>query len=264
MHRVALTRPRPDNLPAVISPSSSRTWVPVSALLVLAVVAERWWLRQHSFPGDAWAAHLGAEHKSWLVWQITRAYQQIGRPLVAVGEVIVMLVWLWRSGGGRRAAQGLSVALLASASCGLIKIVCGPTPMWIGLHHVGTNFPSGVVTFVTASGGYLGLAAWRQGKRVLPLVVTAVMAGAGPARMLGGQHLLSDVIGGYMLGGAWLLAAHAYLVAGRHGARARHEAQWQIAGAGGAGVAGASGAGVATASVAAASATPEPAMLQSS
>lgn len=205
-------------------------WLACAAALLLAVVAARWLLASDSFPGDAWAARLGESHKWWPVWDYTRAYQQVGRPLVAVGEVAVMLWWLWR-GGRRRTLPGLALALGASASCGLIKIICGPTPMWLALHHVGTNFPSGVVTFATASGGYVALVAWRQGRRLLPAALVAVIAGAGPARVLGGQHLLSDVLGGYLLGAAWLIVAYTYLLtpADSSGNRTREEPSWNFA-----------------------------------
>jgi membrane-associated phospholipid phosphatase len=124
--------------------------------------------------------------------------------------VLVMLAWLWRT-SGRGTAQGLLIALLASLSCGLIKAICGPTPAWLALQHVGANFPSGVVTFVTAAGGYIAVVAWRRGRRLMPLIALVLIAGAGPARVLGGQHLLSDALAGYMLGVAWLIAALVYL-----------------------------------------------------
>lgn len=214
--------------PAISRPAAQRYGsLACSALLLLAaVVAERWMLASHSFPGDAWAARLGESHKWWLVWDYTRVYQQAGRPLVAIGEVAVMLWWLWR-GGGRRTVRGLALALGASAACGLIKIICGPTPMWRALHHVGTNFPSGVVTFTTATGGYLALVAWRQGRRLMPAVLIAVIAAAGPARVVGGQHLLSDVLGGYMLGAAWLLVAYTYVATPAK--LTRKEAPWNFA-----------------------------------
>ena len=215
--------PQPQAAP-VSRPAAQYGWLTCSAVLLLAVVAERWLLTSHVFPGDPWAARLGESHKWWLVWDITRVYQQIGRPLVAIGEVLVIGWWLLRN-GDRRTLEGLLLALLASACCGVIKIFCGPTPFWLAQHHVGTNFPSGVVTFSTATGGYLALAAWRQGRRFMPAVLIAVIAGAGPARVLGGQHLLSDVIGGYMLGGAWLLAAYAYAVAP---VRSTQKASWTM------------------------------------
>lgn len=186
-------------------------WLLCSGLLLLVVVAMRWLLwHDHIFPGDFWAARLGESHKPRLVYLITRAYQQVGRPIPAVGEVLVMLAWLWRT-GGRRTAQGLLVVLLASLTCGLIKTLCGPTPLWLALHHVGSNFPSGVVTFVTGAGGYIAAVMWRQGRKLAPAVVLVIIAGAGPARVLGGQHLLSDALAGYMLGVAWLCVALIYL-----------------------------------------------------
>lgn len=198
-----------------------------SALLLLAVIGERWLLASHLFPGDAWAARVGMSHKPWLIWEITRVYQQVGRPLVAIGEVAAILTWLWRS-ASRREIQGLLVALLASLSCGVIKILCGPTPLWATLaHHVGTNFPSGVVTFMTATVGYTALIAWRRGRRAVSISLIVAILAAGPARVVGGQHLISDVIGAYMLGLAWLLAAYAYL---QHTSarRTRPQATWAM------------------------------------
>lgn len=191
-------------------------WLLCSALLLVAVIVARWLLgTHHEFPLDPWAARLGEAHKPRLIYEITRAYQQVGRPIPAIGEALAMFAWLWRT-GGRRTAQGLLIALLASATCGLIKTICGPTPMWLSLHHVGTNFPSGVVTFVTAAGGYVGAVAWRQGRTIVAATFLVIIAGAGPARVLGGQHLASDALCGYMLGAAWLIAALNYLVGPRH------------------------------------------------
>lgn len=212
MAAVLDTSPTLQEQPRRLSRSySPHAWLLCSATLLLLVIAVRWQLTLHPFPGDAWAARLGASPKPWLVYVITRAYQQVGRPIVAICEVAITIAWLWRT-GGRRAAQGLLIALLASAICGLIKTICGPTPLWLALHHVGTDFPSGVVTFVTAAGGYVVAVTWRQGRRITPAVVILIIAGAGPARVLGGQHVLSDVVAGYMLGMAWLIVAYRYLV----------------------------------------------------
>ena len=185
-------------------------WLLGSLLLLLIVIAARWRLASGPLPGDTWAARLGKLPKARLIWRMTRGYQQIGRPVVAVLEVVIMLAWL-RCAVDRRAAQGLLIALLASAVCGLIKMAYGPTPLWLSLHNVGTNFPSGVVTFTTATGGYLAAVLWRRGRRIAPAALLVIIIGAGPARILGGQHLLSDVICGYMLGIAGMIAACTYL-----------------------------------------------------
>jgi membrane-associated phospholipid phosphatase len=211
---------------AVARSSAQYRVLTCSAMLLLAVIAERWLLASHVFPGDRWAAAVGMSPKSWPIWDITRVYQQVGRPLVAVGEVAVMLAWLWRR-AGRREIQGLLIVLLASASCGVIKIVCGPTPLWMVLnHHVGTNFPSGVVTFMTATVGYIAVVGWRLGHRVVPVALGVAILGAGPARVLGGQHLISDVLGAYMLGLAWLLLAYVYVVTPTR--RGRRQTTWTM------------------------------------
>jgi membrane-associated phospholipid phosphatase len=210
----------------IAQPSTRNRLLTCSAMLLLAVIAERWLLASHLFPGDRWAAAVGMSHKSRLIWDITRVYQQVGRPLVAIGEVAAMLAWLGRR-ASRREIQGLLIVLLASACCGVIKILCGPTPLWMVLdHHVGTNFPSGVVTFMTATIGYIAVVAWRQGRRFVPIGLAIAILGAGPARVLGGQHLISDVLGAYMLGLAWLLLAYVYLVTPAR--RGRRQAAWTM------------------------------------
>jgi hypothetical protein len=199
-------------------------WLLCSATLLLVVIVTRLLLAlHHEFPLDLWAARLGDAHKPRLIYVITRVYQQIGRPIPAICEALAMLTWLWWT-SERRVAQGLLIALLASATCGFIKTICGPTPMWLSLHHVGSNFPSGVVTFVTAAGGYVAAVAWRRGRTVIPAVFLVIIAGAGPARVLGGQHLISDALDGYMLGAAWLIAALTYMVGPRHASARRAEA----------------------------------------
>jgi len=228
--RTPVERPAP--AAAAVSPRGARRTalrhrlLTGSAVLLLAVIAERWFLASQPFPGDGWAAQIGMSHKAWPIWEITRVYQQVGRPLVAVGEVALLLGWLWQR-AGRRETHGLLIVLLASATCGVIKILCGPTPLWMVLdHHVGTNFPSGVVTFMTATVGYVALVAWRLGRRLLPLGLTIAILGAGPARVLGGQHLISDVLGGYMLGSAWLLIAYSYVTTQARGWHAK--ARWRV------------------------------------
>ncbi|MGC9220842.1 MAG: phosphatase PAP2 family protein [Solirubrobacteraceae bacterium] len=192
---------------------SFRTWLLVGVALILLVVVLRWILSVDTFSIDVWAARVGDSRKPWLVWYITRVYQQVGRPLVAMGEVLVMFGWLYAA-AGRRASQGLVVALMASVSSGVIKIICGPTPLWLSLaDHVGTNFPSGVVTFMTASWGYIALVAWRTNRRGTFAALAVLIVASGPARVVGGQHLATDTLGGYMLGAAWLIGAYLYLTA---------------------------------------------------
>ncbi len=220
--------PAPANQAPHRPPRNRRTgWVTLSVVLLVTVLVERWFLSLHALPGDMWSARVGMSHKPWVIFAITRVYQQIGRPLVAIGETLAMIAWLWRF-ADRRAIRGLAIVLIASACNGLIKIFCGPTPLWQTLpHHVGTNFPSGVVTFCTASGGYMVMVAWRQGRRRGAAIMGVLLALSGPARILGAQHLFSDVLGAYMLGSAFLILATLYLT--HPAARPQEVTEWNIA-----------------------------------
>ncbi len=197
--------------PSPYAPRHTALYLIVSATLLALVFFERWVLSVHTFSIDVWSAHVGMSHKPWPIWDITRLYQQVGRPLVAIGEVLVMGAWLWRT-DGRRALEGLVVALVASVICKAIKIIWGATPLWRILpDHVGANFPSGVVTFMAASVGYVALVGWRNGHRKVPVFLLLAIIGTGPSRVVGGQHLFSDVVGGYMLGISWLILAYLHL-----------------------------------------------------
>jgi membrane-associated phospholipid phosphatase len=57
-------------------------------------------------------------------------------------------------------------------------------------------------------------------------VLGLAILGAGPARILGGQHLISDVLGAYMLGLSWLLLAYVYLLTPVR--RARRQVPWAM------------------------------------
>lgn len=72
------------------------------------------------------------------------------------------------------------------------------------------SFPSGHVLFYTAFFGYLFFLTFTLLRRswlrvVLLILLGALIALVGPSRMYLGQHWFSDVLGGYLLGGLWLL-----------------------------------------------------------
>jgi undecaprenyl-diphosphatase len=94
----------------------------------------------------------------------------------------------------------------------LLKLLSGPTPLWSGTYHAGLNFPSGHVAFVTSVVGYLGWVALRRQQPAVAALALLVVLGMGPARVLVGAHLVSDVIAGYLVGAAVLVLA---LAAGR-------------------------------------------------
>ena len=71
--------------------------------------------------------------------------------------------------------------------------------------HSGVNYPSGHCAYAVAVFGYLAILGRRHRQLEVVAVSLLLLVGMGPLRLLTGAHLLSDVIGGYLLGGAWLI-----------------------------------------------------------
>lgn len=116
-----------------------------------------------------------------------------------------------------RAIDRLAAAAVLLSSVGVVfnealRAILGPTPSSeasFGAHIA--SYPSGHTTYATAVFGILACLAWRHGRRDVGAVLVGLIVAMGPARVLSSAHLPSDVVGGYLLGAAWLLvvlAAH--------------------------------------------------------
>jgi undecaprenyl-diphosphatase len=84
-----------------------------------------------------------------------------------------------------------------------------PNPLVVRMEQKpkGKSFPSGhVVASVTFWGWLfiLGLQHLKGQQKALLSIPALLMMWIGPARIYSGQHWTSDVLGGYLLGGAWL------------------------------------------------------------
>jgi membrane-associated phospholipid phosphatase len=188
--------------------------------LMSLVAALRMWLQWVGpLPGDRYAAaHFG---RPWsdgsAVRGLTAFLSTLGVPLVAAVLACAGLMVLWFC-ANRRISYGLIAACLVIPINALLKLLSGPTPLWTGTHHVGHNFPSGHVAFITSVIGYLGWVAARQRQPVITVLALLLVLGMGPARVVAGAHLVSDVIAGYLVGGAVLVLAVAVARRERAGA----------------------------------------------
>jgi undecaprenyl-diphosphatase len=185
-------------------------WLGAAFLLLALVIALHCWLVWVGpLPGDRWAAARGAvwPGSPWAVRDAGQVIQDLCTPVPALALAALGLLLLLRRGWPGE-AEGLVVAGAATVACALLKTIFGPTPLWAMLHP-GTvsNYPSGHVTFVTATVGYLGLCAWRHHARPISAIAAALILWVGPERVLSGAHAVSDVIAGYMLGAAFLILA---------------------------------------------------------
>jgi membrane-associated phospholipid phosphatase len=161
------------------------------ALFLLVIALHLWLVWVGSFPGDHWALRQG----------------EISHPLLVAIAIVAVALTVLLARTSLAETIGLLVACCAVPLNALLKLVLGPSPLWRTLHHSGHNYPSGHTTFVFAVAGYLAVIAWRHERRWLTALAALLIIGLGPARVLTGIHLVSDVVGGYLLGAAMLLVA---------------------------------------------------------
>jgi membrane-associated phospholipid phosphatase len=182
----------------------------LSAGLVGLVLLIRLYINHHgSFPGDAYAqAHFSApwNTESLTVQTLDGFFGGLGTAFVAAPLIVLAAIGLWRR-GDRIAVEGLAIASMAIIANGVLKLILGPTPDWVAFHRLGSNFPSGHTTFFTAVIGYLGVIAWRRGQHEIAIGAAILVILGGPSRIIAGTHLVGDVVAGYCLGAAFLIAA---------------------------------------------------------
>ncbi len=182
----------------------------LSAGLLAAVFALHFWVIWVSpLPGDRWAATQAGPWSSrpWAWREAGYLIQLLGTAGVALAIVGVGLVLLLTRGSPGE-AEGLLLASTAIIACELLKHLFGRTELSDLIVQGGLDsYPSGHVSFVTATIGFLGLCAWRHGARRTAYLAVALIVLVGPERVLSGVHTVSDVIGGYLLAGAWLALA---------------------------------------------------------
>ncbi|MFP5317989.1 MAG: phosphatase PAP2 family protein [Acidimicrobiia bacterium] len=139
-----------------------------------------------------------------------------GRPVTLGAVVSVASIFVWRR-GQRRLAVFLVVTVVGGGLVDSAVKILVDRPRPVVDHPVitafGKSFPSGHAMSSTVTYGALLLAFLPvlPGRRRLAAVIVAVVLvlAIGCSRLILGVHFLTDVIGGYVLGLAWLIGATA-------------------------------------------------------
>ncbi|MDO6415624.1 phosphatase PAP2 family protein [Sphingomonas sp. BIUV-7] len=161
------------------------------------------WLRD---PGDARTLRVPA----WTL-QVAIAITSIGAAPIRAPAAVAGVVWLFVA-KRRREAIALFVAV-ASAAIALPLTKIGfararPDLIWQLVTEKKASFPSGHAFGAAVTFPLLGLLAGRSFWMWAGIVLAFAI---GLSRVFLGVHWLSDVLGGWLLGGAWVCATVAVL-----------------------------------------------------
>ncbi len=136
-------------------------------------------------------------------------------PIEAIVVSVAVVYLLTRHPARRRSAVFLVVTSLLGGLVNTLVKVAVDRPRPVVDHPVATalgkSFPSGHAMSSTVVYGALLVVFYPSfSRRARPIAVVAtvvVVLGVGASRLLLGVHFVSDVIGGFLLGLAWLLAS---------------------------------------------------------
>ena len=145
---------------------------------------------------------------------VLKAVSFTGKPIFLIPLVGIPALWLWRRGARKLVVFLLVVSLGGSAVDTVVKIAVGrPRPKFDQpiATAFGNSFPSGhsmasLICYGALLLVFLPLIPQRW--RLAAIVGTAFWVLAiGFSRLALGVHFLSDVLGGYALGAAWLIGS---------------------------------------------------------
>jgi membrane-associated phospholipid phosphatase len=139
------------------------------------------------------------------------AVTNLGSTVAMAVLAVAVGVWLWFA--GRRADAVLAVGAMSGAGLvfrGLKELLDRPRPPLDGqlVHATNESLPSGHATMAIVVIGTLIVLAWQgrapAGRAVLVAAATLWVGAVGLTRIYLGVHWFSDVVAGWLVGGAWL------------------------------------------------------------
>ena len=185
----------------------------VAVLLGLAALAGLWAAFTGVGPARLDAAVLdeSVEARTDVLTTVAVAVTHLGSTAAMALLAVVAGIRLWHT--GRRSDAVLVIGAMAGANLvfrGLKELLDRPRPPADGrlVHAVSESLPSGHATTAVVVIGTLVVLAWpgrSAGARAVMVAAGALWVGAvGLTRVYLGVHWFSDVVAGWLVGGAWL------------------------------------------------------------
>lgn len=155
-------------------------------------------------------------HRHPVVEPTLHGLSLLGRPPVLAVWVVAGVLWCWRH-GRRRAATFLAVTPLGGGIVSTVVKLAVDRPRPVVDHPIttafGKSFPSGHAMSSTVAYGALVVAflplLHPRARRWIVAAAAALVLAIGLSRLLLGVHFVTDVVGGFVLGLAWLAGSAA-------------------------------------------------------
>ena len=199
-------------MPEPSPPISPRAWL-IAALILAAVFAGLAWFAS-AHPANALdlrTLHTVAAHRPAALTSAMRTLTWLGSGVVLYPALVVASLALWRRTRRHQDPAALIAALIgAIVLYSLLKAGIGrarPPAAYAVDTYSGLAFPSGHATQSTAFYGMLALltaTAWPRRARPIWIGAVAVVLVVGASRVYLGAHWLTDVLGGFAVGAAWM------------------------------------------------------------
>lgn len=197
---------------------SAACWLLFVALAIVVSTSD-------TFSVDQSVLTWAGEHRSSALTSAMRTVTWLGSATVLYPATLVLALYWWQRERDWRAGAMLAASLVGSTALYSVfkRIVERPRPP--AHEALGTyphwSFPSGHATQCMAFFAMLLVIACFAGRarlRLWAIAAVAVVLVVGASRIYLGAHWLTDVLGGYALGGAWvsLLTAACLTITLRH------------------------------------------------
>jgi undecaprenyl-diphosphatase len=181
---------------------TSRELLIAAAVLGAAFVALTLYVRSHGpIPGDGRALHyaLTRELPAQAILDTEQFFGVLGSPAIGGLTTIIAAIITWRTLGAGLAALVLVAAAIVVLEKPIADLI-GTTDASLELAFPPGGYPSGHALYAAAVGGVLVVI----GRPEVRVIAGISLIAIGITRVTTHAHLVNEVLGGYLLGGAWL------------------------------------------------------------